>query len=285
MIQKQFDVFISHSGEDAALAMSFSRILESQGQKVWVDSNQLSIGDELVSSINNGVAQSKSFLLLASKKAMSSPYVWEEIHSARRERTFAGDKFRIFIVQFENDVPIPVWMKEFVYLTLKIGKIESDLRRLFKTMGGPPAEEFYLAELLTLLRHDKKGDFADGWLAAREEYEIKLQQIARLIKETKETDAAQVLNDLKKLEIFKPKSSEIKDTWSNIGPGLFELIFQAPMKSIPKISFKNKPEDIDIVILDVSIISARFRFTQKGSQMPVNFIFPPGFEIEFAAGP
>lgn len=283
MNEKQFDVFISHAGEDAALAMSFTRILESQGQKVWVDSNHLSIGDELVSSINNGVAQSKAFLLLASQKAMSSPYVWEEIHTARRERSFSGDNFRIFIIQFEKEVPIPIWAKDFVYLTLRIGKVEADLRRLFKTIGGRPAEEFYLAELLTLLRHNKNGDFADGWLAAREEYENKLQQIARLLNRVEEKDSHRVLNDLKRLEIFKSKSNDILDTWSNIGPGLFELIYQAPMKAIPKISFINKPDDIEIEILDVSIISAKFSFRQKESQTPVNFIFPPGFEIQFEA--
>ncbi len=281
---KTQDIFISHATEDLAVAVSIKRLLESQGLSVWVDETKISIGDELMPKITNGVTSSNAFLLLASKHAMSSPYVWEEIHLAREQLQNSNGQFKIYVLRFDKDIRLPVWLSKFTYITLQVGSFGKVLRKLFSSISSNRIEEFYFAELLTLLKHENKGNFGDGWLAAREEYERQLQQVARLIKNTRPEDSPKVIQDLAQLEIFRSKSQTVESTWSNIGPGQFEVIFPSPMVAIPTVNFVKKPEDIEVQILDVSIISAKFSFTERASGEPVNFVFPPGFLIEFTPG-
>jgi hypothetical protein len=53
-----WDIFISHASEDKAeVARPLQKILEGAGLRVWLDENQLEIGDSLREKIDEGLAQ------------------------------------------------------------------------------------------------------------------------------------------------------------------------------------------------------------------------------------
>jgi len=63
-----WDVFISHAGEDKeSVARPLTRILEEHGLRVWLDENELHIGDSLERKIDEGLAQSRFGVVILSK--------------------------------------------------------------------------------------------------------------------------------------------------------------------------------------------------------------------------
>lgn len=66
MMQK-YDYFISHASEDKnAVAEPLAKVLERSGAKVWLDKYELSIGDSLRESIDNGLRNAKQGIVILS---------------------------------------------------------------------------------------------------------------------------------------------------------------------------------------------------------------------------
>lgn len=66
MMQK-YDYFISHASEDKnAVAEPLAKALERSGAKVWLDKYELSIGDSLRESIDNGLRSAKQGIVILS---------------------------------------------------------------------------------------------------------------------------------------------------------------------------------------------------------------------------
>jgi hypothetical protein len=55
---KTWDLFISHASEDNEVARPLAGRLTSAGLRVWLDAQELRIGDSLSSKIDEGLAQS-----------------------------------------------------------------------------------------------------------------------------------------------------------------------------------------------------------------------------------
>ncbi len=57
---KQWDVFISHASEDKkAVVLPLADALKKAGIKVWLDQQELRIGDSLREKIDEGLAKSR----------------------------------------------------------------------------------------------------------------------------------------------------------------------------------------------------------------------------------
>jgi hypothetical protein len=66
IVQYAWDVFISHASEDGdTVARPLAAELVRRGLRVWIDAHQLSIGDSLRRSIDQGLSYSR-FVLLSS---------------------------------------------------------------------------------------------------------------------------------------------------------------------------------------------------------------------------
>jgi hypothetical protein len=81
----KFDVFISHASEDKeVVARPLVAELESLGPRVWLDECQLTIGDSLRRSIDEGLSNSKFGVVILSHNFFSKTYSGNSIHIFNR---------------------------------------------------------------------------------------------------------------------------------------------------------------------------------------------------------
>lgn len=97
---KKWDIFISHASEDkATVAKPLAEMLESIGLKVWLDSNELNIGDSLTNKINQGIANSKFGVIILSQSFFSKDWPIKELNSFLSTETI------------DNKRILPIWHK------------------------------------------------------------------------------------------------------------------------------------------------------------------------------
>lgn len=77
-----YDVFVSHSSADAALAMEFVDTLESMGLRCWIAPRDIAPGSEYGSEIIRGLRQSKHLVMLLSEESRQSRHVRAEVERA-----------------------------------------------------------------------------------------------------------------------------------------------------------------------------------------------------------
>lgn len=80
---KTYDVFISHSSRDKAVANRLAEGLQAQGYEVWLDTREVLVGDNIVAEVYAGIADSKFMVVLLSNASCESQWVTEEFTSAR----------------------------------------------------------------------------------------------------------------------------------------------------------------------------------------------------------
>ena len=63
----KFDIFISHASEDKEeVVIPIKNILEKCGLKIWIDIDQLHLGDSIREKIDQGLSQSKFGIVILS---------------------------------------------------------------------------------------------------------------------------------------------------------------------------------------------------------------------------
>ena len=84
--RRRYDVFLSHSSVDVALARRVEKALERSGLAVWLDRSEIRVGTLLRDELHASVRASRTVLLLWSKAAAGSRWVAAEILTAFHER-------------------------------------------------------------------------------------------------------------------------------------------------------------------------------------------------------
>lgn len=85
----QFDVFISHSGKDEAIAIDVYNYLTSKGLRCWLDYYHIPPSSQAYAQcIVKGLEQSEKFLLLYSKNVVGSSDIPNEINMAKHMPMF-----------------------------------------------------------------------------------------------------------------------------------------------------------------------------------------------------
>ena len=69
--KKKYDVFISHASEDKPYVSVLSARLQEEGLSVWYDSYEISWGDDLRTTIDNGLKNSKFGIVIFSRSFLS----------------------------------------------------------------------------------------------------------------------------------------------------------------------------------------------------------------------
>jgi hypothetical protein len=74
--------FISHSSKDKAFARRLAADLVGNGIKIWIDEQQILVGDSVPEKIAQGLAESDFFLIVVSRNSVESNWVRKELSSA-----------------------------------------------------------------------------------------------------------------------------------------------------------------------------------------------------------
>ena len=76
------EVFISYKSENAEYADALHKKLEENGIKCWLDSSNIRTAKNFAQEIIDGLNEAKVIVLIYSKEADKSPYVYREIETA-----------------------------------------------------------------------------------------------------------------------------------------------------------------------------------------------------------
>lgn len=74
--------FISHSSKDKPFVRKLAADLVASGVKVWIDEQNILVGDSIPEKIAQGLAESDFFLIVISKNSVSSAWVKKELNGA-----------------------------------------------------------------------------------------------------------------------------------------------------------------------------------------------------------
>lgn len=75
-------VFLSHSSKDKPFIRQLAADLTNEGILVWLDEQQIKVGDSINNSINQGLAESDYFVIALSDDSVQSEWVKRELNSA-----------------------------------------------------------------------------------------------------------------------------------------------------------------------------------------------------------
>ncbi|CAK8725084.1 TIR domain-containing protein [Candidatus Electrothrix aarhusensis] len=91
-------IFISHSSQDDDIVKKLRQSLELHGQLPWVDSRELSGGDDLQARIEESICTASHFLVVISLDALGSEWVQQELRLAQEEARKRNDGYKIISV-------------------------------------------------------------------------------------------------------------------------------------------------------------------------------------------
>lgn len=87
-VRMLWDVFISHASEDKAeVARPLADALQSLGLRVWLDEQQLTVGDSLSRKINDGLSLSRFGVLILSREFLEKDYPQREMQALLARQT------------------------------------------------------------------------------------------------------------------------------------------------------------------------------------------------------
>jgi len=81
-----YKVFISHSSKESWIARQISKEINGIGLKTWVDDTDLHGGDEIESTIKNGIHDTQEVLVIVSTNSVMSQWVFYEVAIAKVEK-------------------------------------------------------------------------------------------------------------------------------------------------------------------------------------------------------
>lgn len=91
-------IFISHSSKNDDTVKKLREILELHGELPWVDSRQLTGGDDLKARIESSIHTARHFLVVISIDALSSEWVQREVGIALEEAQQRTDGYKVISV-------------------------------------------------------------------------------------------------------------------------------------------------------------------------------------------
>ncbi|MBI2877557.1 MAG: toll/interleukin-1 receptor domain-containing protein [Candidatus Tectomicrobia bacterium] len=91
-------IFISHSSKDDETVKKLRATLELHGTLTWVDSRELTGGDDLNAKIESSIRTARHFLVVISIDALSSEWVQREVGIALKEAQQRTDGYKVISV-------------------------------------------------------------------------------------------------------------------------------------------------------------------------------------------
>jgi hypothetical protein len=113
-IRRNVSVYISYRQSDASELANWlrERLLQQGGVDVWLDTNALRPGEEVLTAIDGAIAKSDAVLVLLSKAGVESKWVQHDHELARS----LGK--RCFPILVQRDAPVPEYFRELLWVDL-----------------------------------------------------------------------------------------------------------------------------------------------------------------------
>lgn len=135
------NLFVSHSSQDDGLVRDLQRALNDLGQKVWIDSRELSGGDPLWPEIQKAIEDASAYAVVVSPNALRSEWVVKELrHAIDVQKRRGNDEFPIIPLSLDG-TSLGVLEKEFreepIYIPVSSnpGGIDAALNAILVALG------------------------------------------------------------------------------------------------------------------------------------------------------
>ncbi len=112
-----FDVFLSHSSKDDAVALELAERLKADGLRVWIDRWQIRPGEVYATRLQEGLDQSRNLVVLLSENSEISGWVVTEIISITGKDPLG--RFRRVVPLHLDDSSVPAVVARFQNLSWK----------------------------------------------------------------------------------------------------------------------------------------------------------------------
>ncbi len=126
-------VFISHNSMDKPFVHRLTKDLREHGVDLWLDENEIGVGDSLIDLIQSAIQDAKFFIVILSNNSMKSKWVKKELNSALSLEIESGKSFVLPVVI--DDCEFPLFLHEKLYADFKKG-YETGLLQLLKVLIG-----------------------------------------------------------------------------------------------------------------------------------------------------
>ncbi len=110
-------VFLSHTHADREFARKLASDLKEAGFDVFTYLDAISPGESIAERIGAEILQSQAVIILLSQASAQNPWVISEIALVRASRE-SGSRHRIIPIVIEQNVEIPFFIKDLLYLDL-----------------------------------------------------------------------------------------------------------------------------------------------------------------------
>lgn len=122
-------VFFSYSHADAIVVRAVASALEKHHVRVWIDQQELRVGDRLFDEIRSGLTNANAFVFFASKSAVESRWTSHEVEFAAARRITESNAAPVIPVVLD-DVQLPPYLRDVLYIDLRDGNIEAAAARI-----------------------------------------------------------------------------------------------------------------------------------------------------------
>ncbi len=277
------NLFVSHSSATKELARHIFYNAISNGLSVWYDEALLDLGDALEQEIEQGIANSQTFLLLYCRAAMDKRWVPLEMRLA--EAKYNRDPtFRPIVVKLD-DKPFPSdFWKQFLYLEWKNEDQPGSIVRLLASLTGH--NPFTQIPAAAVLSNEPSAFFVNQSATIAEHsrnyvlyYVSHLKNLLSAVCEVGyDQELRDTLRKVLRVSLFEHLPS-IHGGRFVLAPGIFEIIFANRMRIPPKITLQGLPNRYSWSLLKNDEVSCRIAVLDLTTGQPVNHPVPLSFEL------
>ncbi|MEL7529904.1 MAG: CHAT domain-containing protein [Bacteroidota bacterium] len=146
-------VFISHTTADDAFIRELNFALQNQGVSTFVDSRDMSGGDEINVQVKQEIESAKHFMVVLSPAALNSEWVLREIEMAEAAKKMKGEGYKLIplLIKGQQNSGLLKRIFEKAPVTISLpdqpGAIEAELPRILAALGERLPNDEILAPL------------------------------------------------------------------------------------------------------------------------------------------
>ena len=140
----QLRLFISHSSKDKGFVRRLVQDLKSHNLDVWIDEQELSIGDSIVQGVSEGLRDTDYFVLVISQNSTSSKWVQQEFNAAIMSEL--SENGAVVLPVRIDEAPLPRLLSDRIYADFRNDYNQGlqGLLRVFAqetTILSPPSDD------------------------------------------------------------------------------------------------------------------------------------------------